>query len=91
MEETEKNKKDFQKIKIDMGDCLIPVNIQVRRNDLKGLDLKIQALKKEFSDLQTAIENLGDKSDLDDITDLISQIDQNLNEKERQYSILNRH
>jgi hypothetical protein len=66
-----------------MGDCWIPVNIQVRKNDLKALNSKVEAVKKEFSDLKTAFKNADDKASSDDIQKLIFKIDQVLAEKEK--------
>lgn len=58
-----------------MSDCCIPVNIQVRRNELKALNQKIDAMKKEFRDLQIANKNSGDKGDSADVKELIAKID----------------
>lgn len=58
-----------------MSDCCIPVNIQVRRNELKALNQKIDAMKKEFRDLQIANKNSADKGDSADVKELIAKID----------------
>lgn len=67
-------------IKKEMADCTIPVNITMRRKELKGLTGKIDGMKKEFNDLKIAYKNSQDKSDTQDIKDLISKIDQILSE-----------
>lgn len=58
-----------------MSGCCLPVNIQVRRNELKALNQKIDAMKKEFRDLQIANKNSGDKGDAADVKELIAKID----------------
>ena len=62
-------------IKKEMADCTIPVNVAMRRKELKGLIGKIDGMKKEFSDLKIAYKNSQDKSDTQDIKDLIAKID----------------
>jgi hypothetical protein len=74
-----------------MSDCCIPVNIQVRRNELKALNQKIDAMKKEFRDLQIANKNSGDKGDSSDVKELIAKIDKVLQENDKEASDLERY
>lgn len=78
-------------IKKNMADCTIPVNITMRRKELKVLTGKLDGMKKEFSDLQIAYKNSSDKSDTQDIRDLISQIDKLLTEKDKEAQDLDRY
>ena len=48
MGESDEAKAAVQQVKKEMADCCIPVNIQVRRNELKALNAKIDLMKKEF-------------------------------------------
>lgn len=75
VEESDKAKAEVQQVKTEMAECCIPVNIQVRRNELKALSQKIESMKKEFRDMQIANKNSGDKSDSQDIKELIAKID----------------
>ena len=58
-----------------MAECCIPVNIQVRRNEIKALFQRLEGMKKEFRDLQIANKNSGDKTESQDIKELIAKID----------------
>lgn len=44
-------------IKKDMGDCDIPVNIQVRRNEVQAYLERLDRIKMDFRDLKQADED----------------------------------
>lgn len=91
VEESDKAKAEVQQVKTEMAECCIPVNIQVRRNELKALSQKIESMKKEFRDMQIANKNSGDKSDSQDIKELIAKIDKVLQENDKEASDLERY
>lgn len=63
-------------IKKDMADCEIPVNIQVRRNELQAYMERLDRIKADFRDLKQADEDFdGDAGSEKDIKALIRQIE----------------
>lgn len=61
-------------VKKEMAECCIPVNIQVRRNEIKALMLRLTTIKNEFKDLKQAEQNSGGGADSQEITELIAKI-----------------
>ena len=64
-----------------MADCDIPVNIQVRRNELQAYMEKLDRIKADFRDLKQADEDFDGDSSEKEIKALIRQIEQQV----RQY------
>lgn len=63
-------------IKKDMADCEIPVNIQVRRNELQAYMERLDRIKADFRDLKQADEDFdGEAGSEKDIKALIRQIE----------------
>ena len=91
MGESDEAKAAVQQVKKEMADCCIPVNIQVRRNELKALNAKIDLMKKEFRDLQIANKNTADKTDSQDIKELIAKIDKVLQENDKEAADLDKY
>tara|TARA_B110000285_G_scaffold216276_1_gene263426 strand:- start:2047 stop:2289 length:243 start_codon:yes stop_codon:yes gene_type:complete len=60
-EEIDSNLQDFfdcqdevNRIKKEMGECELPVNIAVRKNELQSYEEKLERISEEFSDLKKA-------------------------------------
>ena len=67
-----------------MGDCDIPVNIQVRRNEVQAYLERLERIKMDFRDLKQADEDFdGDSSSEREIKALIKQIEGHI----KQYDI----
>lgn len=81
----------MEQVKTEMSDCCIPVNIQVRRNEIKALFQRLEGMKKEFRDLQIANKNSGEKTESQDIKELIAKIDKVLQENDKEASDLDRY
>lgn len=63
-------------IKKDVADCEIPVNIQVRRNELQAYMERLDRIKADFRDLKQADEDFdGEAGSEKDIKALIRQIE----------------
>lgn len=59
-----------------MADCDIPVNIQVRRNEVQAYMERLERIKMEFRDLKQADEDFdGEAGSEREIKQLIKQID----------------
>jgi len=82
-EEIDSNLQDFfdcqdevNRIKKEMGECELPVNIAVRKNELQSYEEKLERISEEFSDLKKADQDYkGDKNSEDTIKSLIKKID----------------
>lgn len=62
--------------KKDMADCDIPVNIQVRRNEVQAYLERLERIKIDFRDLRQADEDFdGESGSEREIKQLIKQID----------------
>lgn len=70
-----------------MGECEIPVNIAVRKNELLTYEEKLERILEEFTDLKRADEDYkGDKNSEDTIKALIKRIDQLLRQASKDKS-----
>lgn len=66
-------------IKKEMGDCDIPVNIQVRRNEVSAFTDRLNRIKQDFKDLKQADDDFeGESSSEKEIKELIAKIEQRL-------------
>ena len=67
---------EVNRIKKEMGECELPVNIAVRKNELQSYEEKLERISEEFSDLKKADQDYkGDKNSEDSIKSLIKKID----------------
>jgi hypothetical protein len=62
-----------------MSDCNIPVNIEMRRNEINAFTERLERIKQDFKDMKSADDNFqGDTKTEKEIKDLMSKIDQKL-------------
>jgi|APCry1669188879_1035177.scaffolds.fasta_scaffold175881_1 hypothetical protein len=62
-----------------MSDCNIPVNIEMRRNEINAFTERLERIKQDFKDMKSADDNFqGDTKTEKEIKDLMSKIEQKL-------------
>jgi hypothetical protein len=62
-----------------MNDCNIPVNIEMRRNEINAFTERLERIKQDFKDMKSADDNFqGDTKTEKEIKDLMSKIEQKL-------------
>ena len=62
-----------------MNDCNIPVNIDMRRNEINAFTERLERIKLDFKDMKSADDNFhGDTKTEKEIKDLMLKIDQRL-------------
>ena len=62
-----------------MNDCNIPVNIEMRRNEINAFTERLERIKQDFKDMKSADDNFqGDTQNEKEIKDLMSKIEQKL-------------
>ena len=68
-----------------MGDCDIPVNIQVRRNEVQAYLERLERIKMDFKDLKQADADFDGESNSErEIKQLIKQIEGNIRQFEQE-------
>jgi len=83
---------EVEKIKKEMAECELPVTIQVRRNEINALMLKLETIRNELKDLKQADADFeGDSASEAEIKSLIEQIEKMLTGYEEEGKALQSH